>query len=94
LVMLFLPFFVGKWIIIRSIFFKPFLKSLVLVYIVNSLILGWVGGQPVVAPYYTIGQVVTFVYFFLIFIIILISILENIVLKYYLFNLKNFDMKW
>lgn len=94
LVMLFLPFLVGRWIIVRSVFFKPFLKGLVLIFIVNSFILGWVGGQPVVAPFYAIGQFVTFIYFFIFFIIILISMLENIVLKSYLFNLKNSDLKW
>ena len=94
LVMLFLPFLVGRWIIVRSVFFKPFLKGLVLIFIVNSFILGWVGGQPVVAPFYAIGQFVMFIYFFIFFIIILISMLENIVLKSYLFNLKNSDLKW
>jgi hypothetical protein len=36
------------------------------------LILTWIGGNPVETPYVVIGQVFTFLYFFLIFIVLLL----------------------
>jgi ubiquinol-cytochrome c reductase cytochrome b subunit len=83
--MLILPFFVGKWILIRSLFFKPFLKVIIIIFIVNSFFLGWVGGQPVIPPFYFIGQIATFVYFLLFFLFFFFSFLENVILKNYLF---------
>jgi quinol-cytochrome oxidoreductase complex cytochrome b subunit len=85
LFMLILPFFVGRWILIRSIFFKPFLKFIIIIFIINSYFLGWVGGQPVIPPFYFIGQIVTFIYFFLFFLLFFFSFLENVILKNYLF---------
>jgi quinol-cytochrome oxidoreductase complex cytochrome b subunit len=52
----------GKNNIIRSFFFKPFLKILIVFIIFNSVILGWIGGQPVVPPYSCIGQIATCMY--------------------------------
>jgi quinol-cytochrome oxidoreductase complex cytochrome b subunit len=87
LIMLFLPFVIGKWLLIRSLFFKPFLKVLIIVFIINSFFLGWIGGQPVIPPYYFIGQVSTFIYFLLFLLFAFSSLIENIILK--IFVLKN-----
>jgi quinol-cytochrome oxidoreductase complex cytochrome b subunit len=84
--MLILPLLVGKWMLIRSIFFRPFFKVIIVIFVINSVILGWVGGQPVVAPFYEIGQVSTFVYFFLFVVIVIFSIFENMIIKYYVFK--------
>jgi quinol-cytochrome oxidoreductase complex cytochrome b subunit len=83
--MLILPFFVGKWIIVRSLYFKPFFKFIIILFIINFIILGWIGGQPVIEPYFFIGQITTFLYFFIFFIFSLISFFENIILRSYLF---------
>ncbi len=64
LALLFLPLIIGKWSLIRSLYFKPFIKMLIAVFVINCIILGWIGGQPVISPYYFIGQISTFVYFF------------------------------
>lgn len=88
LVMLFLPLIIGKWMLIRSIFFKPFMKSIIVIFIINSLILGWVGGQPVIAPFFEIGQFSTFIYFLLFFFIFIFSFFENLIIKNYIFFFK------
>lgn len=90
LVLLFLPLIIGKWNLIRSIYFKPFVKFLIVIFVVNAIILGWIGGQPVVAPYYFIGQVSTFIYFFIFFLFLFFSFLENIIIKVFLFT----NAKW
>jgi ubiquinol-cytochrome c reductase cytochrome b subunit len=87
LILLFLPLIIGKLNLIRSIYFKPFFKVLIIIFIINSLILGWIGGQPVIPPYYLIGQISTFIYFFLFFLFFFFSFLENIILRVYLFNI-------
>jgi hypothetical protein len=45
----------------RAIFFSFF--------VANSLLLGWIGGQPIEEPMYSVGQYSSFFYFFLIFLI-------------------------
>ena len=45
--------------IFRSIFFSLFLA--------NSILLGWIGGQPIEEPMYTVGQGSSTFYFFLVF---------------------------
>ncbi len=57
----------AKWFILNSnfvyqwaIFFSFF--------IANSILLGWIGGQPIEEPMYTVGQFSSIFYFFLIFI--------------------------
>lgn len=44
----------------RAIFFSLF--------VANSILLGWVGGQPIEEPMYTVGQISSVFYFFIIFI--------------------------
>jgi ubiquinol-cytochrome c reductase cytochrome b subunit len=45
----------------RAIFFSFF--------IANAILLGWIGGQPIEEPMYTVGQYSSIFYFFLIFIV-------------------------
>jgi len=61
LIMLALPF-VGESPS-RSAQFRPLYKILFWIFFLNSLILGWIGGNPVKYPYYEIGQLSTLFYF-------------------------------
>nr|AGU46581.1 cytochrome b [Nanorana taihangnica] len=69
----------------RSLMFRPLTKLCFWAFIANTLILTWIGGQPVEDPFVTIGQIASTAYF-LIFLLILplTGILENKLL-----NLKN-----
>src|SRR5262249_39817011 len=48
--------------------FQPFSRVLFWMFVASSLILGWVGGNPVEYPYYQFGQIATLFYFFYFFI--------------------------
>jgi quinol-cytochrome oxidoreductase complex cytochrome b subunit len=74
-----LPWIIGSVLLVRSIYFKPFLKYIMVIVVINCLLLGWVGGKPVEAPYYTIGQIVTFMYFFLFYSLFFINVIEFVV---------------
>ena len=67
---------------INSGYFRPFFKFFFWLFIMDFIILAWIGGQPVEEPYYIIGQIATAYYFFY-FIIILpvLSKLENFIYK-------------
>jgi hypothetical protein len=56
---------------------------LIVFIIFNSIILGWIGGQPVIPPYYFIGQIVTGMYYLLFFSFMSIGFFEQIVSKIY-----------
>jgi ubiquinol-cytochrome c reductase cytochrome b subunit len=86
LVLLFLPAISGKNNIIRSFFFKPVIKIIIVVLVINYIILGWIGGQPVVAPYYFIGQIATFMYYLLFGSFAFAGFIEQIVSKVYSFR--------
>lgn len=45
----------------RAVFFSLFIG--------NAILLGWIGGQPIEEPMYTVGQVSSVFYFFLIFVV-------------------------
>ncbi len=49
---------------VRSAVFRPIYKKLFWVFLVDCLILGYIGGQPAEEPYITIGQIASFYYFF------------------------------
>jgi ubiquinol-cytochrome c reductase cytochrome b/c1 subunit len=54
---------------IRSMQFRPFSRYLFWVFVIDCLLLGYIGGKPVQYPYLEIGQVATIFYFFYFFII-------------------------
>jgi hypothetical protein len=62
------------------------MKIIVLIFVVNSFFLGWIGGMPVVEPYFTIGQFVTVIFFFLLFIIGFCGFIEQFVYRSYVLN--------
>ena len=78
-----LPFFFGLMNIVRSFFYKPYMKVIVLIFVVNSYFLGWVGGMPVVEPYFTIGQLTTIMFFFLLILIGICGIIEQLIYRSY-----------
>jgi len=66
LILMFLPFY-GRSLI-RSFMFRPIYKFLFWFFLFDCLLLGWIGGKPIEAPYYDLGQFFTifyFIYFFL-----------------------------
>ena len=83
LILLFLPAIVGNLHLNRSIYYKPVLKLLILLVIMNCLVLGWVGGKPVIAPYFVIGQISTFFYFFLFIVFGFVGYFEQTSMKDY-----------
>merc|ERR1711943_56685 len=48
----------------QSGLFRPFYEKMVQVFFGSAVILGWIGGNPAVGPYITIGFVAMLVYFF------------------------------
>ena len=72
---------------IRSSAFRPIYKIFFWTFVVNAIVLYWIGGSPVETPYYEIGQVST-IYYFLALLVIkpAIGILENILLQYSISN--------
>jgi len=81
LLLLCLPLVFGMFNIIRSFYFKPFIKFLIGILIVNSLFLGWLGGMPVIEPFFSMGQFVTFMYFLIFLFIGILGIFEQIIFK-------------
>jgi quinol-cytochrome oxidoreductase complex cytochrome b subunit len=63
----FLPFYNKGFI--RSGLFRPFFSFFFWIFFFDCLLLGWVGGSPVMYPYYELGQIFTFLYFFLLLVI-------------------------
>jgi len=67
-----LPYF-SKGFIIRSGLFRPFHAICVWFFFAICLLLGWIGGLPVMSPFFEIGQIITLLYFLCIFILFPIS---------------------
>ena len=56
----------------KFIFFQSY-KQLVWLFFFSSLILGWIGGKLVETPFYQIGQIFTFIYFFFSFFLVIFN---------------------
>lgn len=56
-----LPFF--KSMYVRSSSFRPIHQGIFWLLLADRLLLGWIGCQPVEAPFVTIGQIPPFVFF-------------------------------
>lgn len=83
LVLLLIPFINTSEI--RSSRFRPVYKKFYWLFIVDSLILGWIGGKPVEYPYIIIGQIATVIYFgFFLVIIPFLGTFEKWLIKLWL----------
>jgi len=60
-VLLMLPFYVHADV--RSSSFRPLYRLLFWFFVVDALLLGWIGGNAVKYPYYELGQICTVLYF-------------------------------
>jgi len=81
-VLIFLPLFNQSDI--RSTSFRPILKVSFWFFVSITLLLGWIGGNPIEEPFYQIGQILTALYFlyFILFLPIL-GILDTALLSKY-----------
>jgi len=68
---------------IRSTFFRPLYRNIFWIFVINSLVLGWIGQNVVEYPFVEIGQIATFLYFFILLIVFpFFNFLEEKLLKY------------
>jgi ubiquinol-cytochrome c reductase cytochrome b subunit len=61
---------------VRSSWFRPLFRPFFWLFVVDSFILAWIGGNTAEAPYVQIGQVATFFYFF--YFLVLMPVLAKI----------------
>ena len=82
-ILILLPFYLKKSV--KSSMFSPLNKIFFWFFFGNSLILGWLGGQPAEEPFIFLAQFSTFFYFF--FFIIVLPFIE-FVESYFIFSRK------
>jgi len=78
-----LPLIFGLFNLIRSFYFKPFTKFLIGIFVVNCLFLGWLGGMPVIEPFFSMGQFVTFMFFAIFLFVGLFGFFEQLIFTSY-----------
>ena len=87
IILIFLPY-IMKNAIIRSGVFRPAHKIFFWIFVFNCLLLGWIGGIPVMEPYLTVGRILSFLYFFFLLILFPLAIFIDRTV-YDAYNLKN-----
>jgi ubiquinol-cytochrome c reductase cytochrome b subunit len=79
--------FLCKGFIIRSTMFRPLYGIIIWFFYFICFLLGWIGSLPVISPFLEIGQLVTFLYFFILVIILpLIGYFEKLIYSTYLYR--------
>lgn len=71
--------------------FRPLYGIVIWFFYFTCFLLGWIGSLPVISPFLEIGQFVTFLYFFILIILLpLIGYFEKVVYSTYIYrnNLK------
>ena len=63
--------------LIRSSLYKPFMAKLNILFIIDCIILGYIGQSPLEEPFLFLGRLSTFLYFLYFGVYFLISKLEN-----------------
>ncbi len=71
----------------RKFVFSFFYQTMVWFFFFDCLILGWIGGKSVETPFYEIGQIATFFYFFFFLTLAFLENFYNNLVNY--LNLKN-----
>ena len=87
IILIFLPY-IMKNAIIRSGVFRPAHKIFFWIFVFNCLLLGWIGGIPVMEPYLTVGRILSFLYFFFLLVLFPLAIFIDRTV-YDAYNLKN-----
>jgi quinol-cytochrome oxidoreductase complex cytochrome b subunit len=86
----FLPF-LNKFRVSSS-FFKALFVFFFWVFVFDCFILGWIGSNAIEYPYYQIGQLSTFLYFFSLYVLFpLLCFFENFIVYSYLFSSESSD---
>nr|AFG19457.1 cytochrome b [Pelates octolineatus]AFG19458.1 cytochrome b [Pelates sexlineatus] len=68
----------------RSLTFRPLTQALFWLLVADVIILTWIGGMPVEQPFIIIGQIASFLYFFIFLVLTPVAgLVENAVLKWY-----------
>lgn len=67
----------------RGNIFYPFTQIIFWVFSANTILLTWIGGCPVEAPYEGLGQIFTFLYFFLFFSIPISRLIWDKIINYF-----------
>jgi ubiquinol-cytochrome c reductase cytochrome b subunit len=84
--------FLCKGFIIRSTMFRPLYGVIVWFFYFICFLLGWIGSLPVISPFLEIGQLVTFLYFFILLVIFpLIGFFEKVIYNTYIYRNNNFN---
>lgn len=87
--LLFFPYFIGVFQLVRNSIVKPFLKFIIPLFYFNLLFLGWIGGQTVEPLYLFLGQLSLCIYF-LFFVLFLVL---NIIEFYFIFSYSFINKK-
>jgi len=81
-----LPFIVKSDV--RSLDFRPASRVMFWIFLVDAVILGWLGAKPASYPFVLVGQVATFLYFLLLLIVFpVLAQLEGAVWKDHFSNM-------
>jgi len=87
---LFLIPFLCKGTYLRSTAFDSLYKKVTWAFIINCILLGWIGKLPIMSPFFEIGKILTFYYFFYIFIILPVIVrIYTVLFHMYLYDKKN-----
>lgn len=86
LLVLFLLPYLMKNSLIRSTVFKPWHKLWFWIFVVDCILLSWIGGVPVLEPFLTIGRFLSFLYFLIILVLFPIgAFIEKLIYDSYIF---------
>jgi ubiquinol-cytochrome c reductase cytochrome b subunit len=86
---IFLLPYICKGFIIKNTSYRPYYASLAIFLIVIFILLGWIGSCPVSTPFLQLGQLFTFLYFFIILVLFpLCGYFEKIIYIWYITKKK------
>lgn len=87
-----LPFYSKAYI--RSGSFRPIYGSIIWLFIFVCLLLGWIGGLPVIYPFYQLGQLLTVAYFFILLILLpMVNGLDRMIYLSLVSSIRNLPTK-